>query len=114
MNYRHETLYLNSNRAYVRVSDTWYDSRADYDLKVGDPFLIGRIEQILSYEEYIKTFPESKTEQYSKVSEKTNSGGYIRKASNQITDAGEHVRVVEYAINPQKFVIEATSFDIDD
>lgn len=114
MSYKHEIMYLNSTRAYVRVGSTWYDSRADFDHKVGDPFLIGQINEILTHKEYTEKFPDSKNEQYSKVSDKTNSGGYIRKASSIITDAGDHQRIVEYAVNPQRLVIEANNFEIAD
>lgn len=114
MSQRHEILYLNPTRAFIRVGDTWYDSRADFDHKIGDPFLIGRVEEILSYDEYTNLFPESTTELYERVSEKTNSGGYIRKATYTSANAGENQSLVEYAINPQQFIIEGNAFDVND
>ena len=113
MSYRHEILYLNSSRAYVRVGDTWYDTRNDFDQQVGDQFLIGAIEEIMTHKEYTKQYPESKTEIGPKASEKTMSGGYIRKASSLIDANSKHISVVEYAINPQQFQIEKTSIHVD-
>lgn len=88
---RHETLYLNQNRLYVLVKDTWYDTHVDLNPRVGQAFLTGRIGEILDYETYIKTYPESKQEIYPYVTEKTISGGYIRRVVE-----GE----VKYAVNP--------------
>jgi hypothetical protein len=112
MTQTHEILHLNPSRIYIRVGETWYDSRADFGHKIGDPFLIGRVEEILSYEEYTDLFPESTTELYERVSEKTNTGGYIRKASYVTKDGGGYESLVEYAVNPQQFIIEGNAFDI--
>lgn len=87
----HEILKLNNSRAYVLVNDTWYDTHADLSPKVGQNFLNGQIKEILSYEDYTKRFPESKNETYEYVSEKTVSGGYIRR----VVDG-----MVKYAVNP--------------
>ena len=38
---RHETLRLNSNMLYVLVNDTWYDTHADLNPKIGQNFLNG-------------------------------------------------------------------------
>ena len=114
MSYRHEVLHLNSTRTYVRVGDTWYDTRNDFDHTIGEQFLIGAIEEILTYAEYKQRFPESKNEMWPKVNEKTNSGGYIRKATSKSDDAGNHIHLVEYAINPQQFTIEKATADLND
>lgn len=114
MSHRHEVLLLNSTRAYVRVGDTWYDTRSDFGQAIGEQFLIGTIEEILTYTEYKKKFPESKNEMWSRVNDKTNSGGYIRKASSKSDGVGSHDQLVEYAINPQQFTVERTRIDIAD
>lgn len=88
---KHEVLFLNSKRAYVRVNDTWYDTHKDSNPKKGDSFLIGKIEEVLEYENYIKEYPESKTEIYSEVTDKTISGGYLRRVLDNM---------VKYAVNP--------------
>lgn len=88
---RHEILYLNSRRTYVRVSETWYDTNRYLYPEVNQPFLIGRIEEILSYEEYVNTYPESKDEIYPFVADKTVSTGYLRKVID---------KQVKYAVNP--------------
>lgn len=88
---RHETLYLNRNRAYVLVNDTWYDIHVDLNPKVGQNFLNGRIEEILDYQTYTERYPESKNEMHPYVNEKTIHGGYIRR----VVDG-----MVKYAVNP--------------
>ena len=88
---KHEILNLNSSRVYVLVKDVWYDGHADLNLKVGQNFLNGQIEKVLNYKEYVKEFPESKNEMYSYVSEKTVSGGFIRR----VVDG-----MIKYAVNP--------------
>lgn len=88
---KHEVLHLNQRRTYVRVGETWYDTHVDLFPKLGQRFLNGLVEEILDYETYIKTYPESKDEIYSQISEKTISGGYIRRVVE-----GE----VRYAVNP--------------
>ena len=113
MNYRHEVLYLNPSRTYVRVGNTWYDTRNDFDQQIGDQFLIGAIEEILSYKDYTKQYPKSKTEMGPKASDKTMSGGYIRKASSLIDANSKHMSIVEYGVNPQQFHIEKILVDND-
>ena len=87
----HEILKLNSSRVYVLVKGTWYDTHIDLNPKVGQNFLNGQIERVLSFEDYTKEFPESENETYDYVSEKTVSGGYIRR----VVDG-----MVKYAVNP--------------
>ena len=88
---KHEVLFLNSNRAYVLVDNTWYDTTRDSNPRVGDSFLIGKIEKVLDYETYTKKYPESKQEIYNEVTDKTISGGWRRR-----TVDGR----VKYAVNP--------------
>lgn len=88
---KHETLHLSSRYAYVLVNDTWYDTHIELNPKVGQSFLNGRIEKVLSYESYKAKYPEAKNEMYPYVSEKTIHGGYIRR----VVDG-----MVKYAVNP--------------
>jgi hypothetical protein len=88
---RHEVLFLNSKRAYVLVNDTWYDTTKESNPRVGESFLIGKIEEVIDYETYTKKYPESKQEIYSEVTDKTISGGYLRR----VVDG-----MVKYAVNP--------------
>ena len=88
---KHEVLFLNSRRAYVRVGETWYDNPKDAIPQIGEAFLTGRVEEVLDYETYIETYPESKDELYPYVSDKTNHGGWIRR----VVDG-----MVKYAVNP--------------
>lgn len=88
---KHETLYLNQTRLYVLVNDTWYDTHADLNPKVGQAFLNGRIDEILDYKSYIEKYPESKEEIFPYISEKTVHGGYIRRVVDGL---------VKYAVNP--------------
>jgi hypothetical protein len=91
----HEILHLNSKRAYVLVNDVWYDTHRDLFPKVGESFLIGRIEKVLTYEDYTKKYPESKREMFPGVNDKTTSNGFIRKSSNEADQI-----LVKYAVNP--------------
>ncbi len=88
---KHEVLFLNSSRAYVLVEDTWYDTTKESNPRVGESFLLGRIEKVLDYETYTKKYPESKQEIYNEVSDKTISGGYLRRVIDGM---------VKYAVNP--------------
>ena len=88
---KHEVLFLRPNRAYVLVNDVWYDTPRDSNPQVGQTFLIGKIEEVLEYEKYAKRYPESKDEMYDYVSDKTISGGYIRRVIDSM---------VKYAVNP--------------
>ena len=88
---KHETLRLNEKRLYVLVNDTWYDTHVDLYPKVGQPFLNGRIEEILDYQTYTERYPEAKEEMFDYISEKTAHCGYIRR----VVDG-----MVKYAVNP--------------
>jgi len=89
---KHEVLHLNKKRAYVLVNDVWYDTTVDLFPGVGQNFLTGRIEEVLDYETYRERYPESKDEIYPYISDKTMSGGFIRR----IIDGG-----VKYGVNPE-------------
>lgn len=89
---KHEILHLNRKRAYVLVNDTWYDTSIDCTPQVGQSFLTGRIESILSYGEYTEKYPESRDEIYPYISDKTMSGGYIRRVLDGL---------VKYGVNPE-------------
>lgn len=88
---KHETLRLNQNCLYVLVNDTWYDTHVDLSPREGQPFLNGRIEEILDFNTYIERYPEAKEEIFDYVSEKTAHGGFIRRVVNGM---------VKYAVNP--------------
>ncbi len=88
---RHEVLFLNSSRMYVLVNSTWYDTHKECNPQVGQSFLLGRVEKVLDFETYTKKYPESKEEIYDHVSDKTISGGYLRRVLDGM---------VKYAINP--------------
>ena len=88
---KHEVLFLNSSRAYVRIGETFYDTHKDSNPQIGQGFLIGKIEEVLDYEKYTKKYPESKTEIYNEVTDKTISGGYLRRVLDSM---------VKYAVNP--------------
>ena len=97
---RHEVLFLNSRRAYVRVDDTWYDTNKEHNPRVGQGFLLGQIKEVLSFEKYKELYPESKTEMFYEVVDKTQTGGFIRKVSDKKILHGEYARVVQYGVNP--------------
>jgi len=99
---KHEILFLNSRRAYVRVEDTWYDTEKEHNPKVGQGFLLGMIKEVLSFEQYKELYPESKTEMFYEVVDKTHTGGFIRKVSDKKMMFGEYNRVVQYAVNPMQ------------
>jgi hypothetical protein len=88
---KHEVLFLKPSRTYVRVDDTWYDTHRDSNPKIGQGFLIGKIEEVLDYEKYTKKYPESKQEIYNEVTDKTISGGWLRRTVDGM---------VKYAVNP--------------
>lgn len=91
MSVRHEILKADASRTFVRVNDTWYDTSRELYPQVGQPFLIGSIEEVMEYDKYMKLYGKFVKSMYEEVSEKTQSGGFIRKS--------EGGRVV-YAINP--------------
>ena len=43
MKQKHEILFLNSNRTYVRVEDTWFDTSRELQPEIGNSFLLGNI-----------------------------------------------------------------------
>lgn len=100
MNQRHEVLFLNDNRSYVLVGDTWYDTHRDLAPQVGQSFLIGKIDQVLSYDEYKASYPESKEEIYFQVTDKTISGGFLRRVVGSNTENSHYDKLVRYAVNP--------------
>lgn len=89
---KHEVMHLSKNRSYVLVNDTWYDTHVDLNPRIGQSFLVGRIEEILDYETYKEKYPESKEEIYPYIVDKTMSGGYLRRALNGL---------VKYGVNPE-------------
>jgi len=93
---KHEVLFLSNKRAYVLVNNIWYDTPADFAPKPGQNFLIGRIEEVLDYRTYQEKYPESRDEIYPYISEKTMSGGYIRR----VIDGA-----VKYGVNPETPVL---------
>lgn len=96
---RHEVLFLNSGRSYVRIQDVWYDLNKEHDPQIGNGFIMGTIEEVLDYESYVKSYPESNTELFYMVNEKTHSKGFIRKVSDAKYSSGKYSRIVEYGVN---------------
>ena len=99
---RHEVLFLNSGRSYVRIEDVWYDINKEHNPQIGHSFIMGKIEEILDYESYREAYPLSKTELYYTVIDKTHSGGFIRKVSDAKYTSGKYSRIVEYGVNPMQ------------
>lgn len=99
---KHEVLFLNSRRSYVRIGETWYDTHKENSPKVGQAFLLGLIEEVIDYETYTKKYPESKTEIFYQVNEKTQNKGCIRKVEDRKMGDGEYARMVQYGVNPQQ------------
>lgn len=88
---KHEVLFLNSSRMYVLVDDVWYDTHKECNPREGQSFLLGRVSKVLDFESYTKKYPDSKQEIYNEVTDKTISGGYLRRVLDGM---------VKYAINP--------------
>lgn len=97
---KHEALFLNSRRSYVRIDDVWYDTNKEHNPQIGQGFLMGTIQEVLDYETYIKNYPESKTEIYYAVNDKTQTKGYLRKVADKKMGVGEYSRMVQYGVNP--------------
>jgi hypothetical protein len=97
---KHEVLFLNPSRVYVRVQDTWYDTHKDSNPQIGQGFLIGKIEEVLNHETYRESYPESKTEVYNEVTDKTISGGYLRRVLSGM---------VKYAVNPATPMVSSSN-----
>jgi len=114
MTQSHEILFLNSSRVYLRVGNTWYDGTTSFHYEIGDIFVIGKIEEILSYAKYKARFPTSKNEMGPSMSDKTNSGDYIRKVSNKADSQGRYNNIVEYTVNSQRYKIDTSKADIND
>lgn len=103
---RHETLFLNQNRTYVFVNDTWYDTHRELYPKVGQFFLIGPIEEILDYETYTTNYPEAKKEMYGVVAEKTTHGGFIRREVDGMVKYGVNIGALIAAAQTQREAVE--------
>lgn len=57
----HEFLWLNANRQYVLLNTgAWHDASTSFQYSIGDTFLNGHIERILSFADYVEEFPEVK------------------------------------------------------
>ncbi len=97
---RHEVLFLNKNRCYVLVDGTWYDTHPELNPVVGQSFLTGAIEKVLTYEAYTAKYPESKDEIYPIVADKTISGGFVRKVITTRISSDNSTRLVKYGVNP--------------
>lgn len=97
---QHQIMFANSSRMFVRVDDTWYDTHKEFDPQVGQRFLIGRIDEVLNYDEYTKKFGKRIKTMHEDVTEKTQSGGYLRKTETQYQDDGTSLSRVVYAVNP--------------
>jgi hypothetical protein len=97
---KHEILFLNASRAYALVNDVWYDTHKDSNPEIGQGFLTGKIEKVLNYEKYKEKYPESKTEIYDEVTDKTISGGYLRRVIDGM---------VKYAVNPATPMVSSSN-----
>lgn len=98
---QHEILYLNENRVYVRVGDTWYDTNKEFDPKVGAPFLLGKISEVLTFDDYISLYPGSTKEIFQTVNDSVNMDGSIRAAINKRVSRFSWVKMVKYGITKQ-------------
>jgi hypothetical protein len=93
----------------VDTEQTWYDTNVKFVeekmLKVGDIFLNGRIVKMLSYDDYIKKFPES-IATYDEVSASTDHKGYIRKVNQtKMQSKGFdmwYIPEVKYSVNMKR------------
>ncbi len=98
---QHEILYLNENRVYVRVGDTWYDTNKEFDPKVGAPFLLGKISEVLTFNDYISLYPGSTKEIFQTINDSVNVEGSIRAAINKRVSRFTWVKMVKYGITKQ-------------
>lgn len=103
---KHEILWLKRSRAYVLVNDVWYDAHAELNPQVGQNYLNGQIQRVLSFEEYKKEFPESKNEMYDYVSDKTISGGFIRRVVEGVVKYGVDPTTSRMNLPQEDFVID--------
>ncbi len=98
---QHEILYLNENRVYVRVGDTWYDTNKEFEPKVGAPFLLGKIAEVLTFNDYVSLYPGSTKEIFQTVNDSVNMDGSIRAAINKRVSRFSWVKMVKYGITKQ-------------
>lgn len=96
----HQIMFADSSRMFVRIDDTWYDTHKEFQPQVGQRFLIGRIEEVLNYDEYVKQFGKRVKTMYEDVAEKTHSGGFLRKVETDSQGGGVTTSRVVYAVNP--------------
>lgn len=130
----HAILKLDSSRAYVLVEsnvfenvvdknsewkvkitgteETWFDTPKMYVeesiTKVGDKFLAGKIRKILSYDDYMKKYPDT-ISRFDEVNEETDHKGFIRTvgASRMKTNSYDNwsIETVQYAVNPLRYTM---------
>jgi hypothetical protein len=62
------------------------------------PDIKNKIEEVIDFETYTKKYPESKTEMYSYATDKTQSGGFLRKVSGE-KDSEYGGSMVQYGVN---------------
>lgn len=98
---QHQILYLNSSRAYVLVEGTWYDTRSDFNPSVGNNFLLGKIDKVLSYKEYKEAYPDSNNVLFPYINDITPSGGFIRNVCTEKQEDNTYKKFVRYAVNPE-------------
>jgi len=93
----------------TNTEQTWYDTNSKFVeeglIKIGDVFLNGMVTKILTYENYIKKFPES-VATYDEFSAITDHKGYIRKVHDtKMQGVGFdmwYVPEVKYAVNMKR------------
>jgi len=108
---KHETLFTDRSRAFVKVGNTWYDTNKELQPIVDQPFLAGRISEVLSYDEYVAQFGEKMSCIFDEVNDRTKSSGFLRKVVDEYYETGKASRVVRYGINVQRISMVADSFD---
>ena len=57
---KYQVRQLSPNKSYVLVNDEWYDTPKAFNSEVGERFKGGKINQVLSYDEFIKQHPNAK------------------------------------------------------
>lgn len=110
---QHEILYLNENRVYVRVGNTWYDTNKNLEPKVGSPFLLGKIDEVLEFDQYTNLYPGSTCEIFESVNETVNREGYIRTRITQKLSKSQWKKIVKYGLvnKPKKDPNESNQTD---
>lgn len=89
--------------------ETWYDTNSKFVeekiVKVGDVYLNGRVTKILTYDKYVKEYPDTLAT-YDEVSASTDHKGYIRKVHDtKMQGKGFdvwYVPEVKYSINMKR------------